>query len=77
MNMKPKILWAWVFFLGILLMVIGSIIMMIPELGLSLISVGGLLMLISAVALTIVLVGEMRKDNKEMKENINEEDLRP
>lgn len=77
MNMKTKILWAWVFFLGVLLMIIGSIIMMIPELGLSLISIGGLLMLISAVALILVLFGEMKKDNKEMKENIKEEDLRP
>jgi uncharacterized membrane protein HdeD (DUF308 family) len=75
--MKPKNFWAWVFALGILLMIIGGVIAFIPYVGLPIMGLGGLMMIVAVIALIPILIRERSKDNKEMRENIKEEDLRP
>ena len=75
--MKPKNFWAWVFALGILLMILGGIVAFIPFVGLPIMGLGGLMMIIGVIVLIPILIHERSKDNKEMRENIKEEDLRP
>ena len=75
--MKPKNFWAWVFASGILLMIIGGIIAFIPYVGLPMMGLGGLMMIVALIALIPILIHERKMDNREMRENIKEEDLRP
>ena len=75
--MKPKIFWAWVFVVGMVLMIVGGIIAFIPLLGLPMMGLGGLMMIISVIVLIPLLIRERSRDNQEMRANIKEEDLRP
>ena len=75
--MKPKVFWAWVFVVGMLLMILGGIIAIIPIIGLPMMGLGGLMMIVSVIVLIPILIQERSKDNQEMRANIKEEDLRP
>ena len=75
--MKPKIFWAWVFVVGMILMIVGGIIAFIPFVGLPMMGLGGLMMIISVIVLIPILIQERSRDNQEMRANIKEEDLRP
>ncbi|MBN1538576.1 MAG: hypothetical protein JW939_00390 [Candidatus Thermoplasmatota archaeon] len=75
--MRPKLFWAWTVALGILLAIIGGFLAVVPYVGLTLMGIGILMMILGIIALIPILIKEMRSDDREMHEKINEEDLRP
>jgi len=77
MSMEPKVFWGWFIALGILMMIIGGFLAILPVVGLLIMGVGLLMMIVGAAAIIPILIKEMKKDDKEMHDNIKEEDLRP
>jgi uncharacterized membrane protein HdeD (DUF308 family) len=75
--MKPKVFWGWIVAAGILLAIIGGVLAFFPPVGLPIMGLGFLMMLVGIVMMIPILIKEMRSDDRDMKDNIKEEDLRP
>lgn len=75
--MKPKVFWGWFVAAGILLAIIGGVLAIVPFIGLPIMGVGFLMMVVGTVALIPILVREMRREDQEMHEKIDEGELRP
>jgi hypothetical protein len=75
--MTSKALWSWVAVLGIALITLGGFLAIIPFVGLPMMAVGTIMFLVAIIILIPILIKEMRKDDKEMRSEISEEELRP
>ena len=77
MNMTPKAIWSWVAVIGLVLVSIGGILAFIPYVGLSLMALGGVMTIVAIIVLIPMLIKDMRKDDREMRSEITDEELRP
>ncbi|MGA1793454.1 MAG: hypothetical protein ACMUHM_05845 [Thermoplasmatota archaeon] len=75
--MEPKVFWGWFIALGILMVIIGGFLAILPLLGLTVMGLGILMMVVGMIAIIPILIKEMKRDDKEMHEDVKEEDLRP
>jgi len=75
--MEPKVFWGWFIALGILMVIIGGFLAILPVLGLTIMGIGILMMVVGIAAIVPILIREMKRDDKEMHEDVKEEDLRP
>ncbi len=77
MNMTIKAIWSWVAVIGLVLVTIGGILAFIPYVGLSLMALGGVITIVAIIALIPILIKDMRKDDRKMRSEISEKELRP
>ncbi len=75
--MTSKGLWSWVAVIGLVLITLGGFLAIIPFIGLPLMGIGTVLFLLAVIILIPILIKEMKKDNKEMRSEISDKELRP
>jgi Ni,Fe-hydrogenase I cytochrome b subunit len=75
--MTPKALWAWIGVIGLVLIILGGFLAIIPFIGLPMMGVGTVLFLVAVIVLIPILIREKRQDDKEMRSEISERELRP
>ncbi len=75
--MTSKGLWSWVAVIGLVLIALGGFLAIIPFIGLPLMGIGTVLFLLAVIILIPILIKEMKKDDKEMRSEISDEELRP
>jgi hypothetical protein len=75
--MTSKGLWSWVAVIGLVLITLGGFLAIIPFIGLPLMGIGTVLFLLAVIILIPILIKEMKKDDKEMRSEISDEELRP
>ena len=75
--MTSKGLWSWVAVIGLVLITLGGFLAIIPFIGLPLMGIGIVLFLLAVIILIPILIKEMKKDDKEMRSEISDKELRP
>lgn len=75
--MGRKHFWAWVIFVGFVIMIVGSLIAFIPFVGLPLMLIGVVIDIIGIIFLVKILIKERKRDYDDMDKDISKEDLRP
>ena len=63
--------------IGLVLITLGGFLAIIPFIGLPLMGIGTVLFLLAVIILIPILIKEMKKDDKEMRSEISDEELRP
>ena len=75
--MPAKSLFAWTGVAGLVILIIGSFLTIWPYVGAIVMFAGAVIMIVSIIFLIPILIREKNDDNRKMRNEISEKELRP
>jgi Flp pilus assembly protein TadB len=75
--MSSKAIWSWIGVAGLIILTVGALLAYVPYAGIALMAIGTTIMIISVIVLIPILIRERKEDNRQMRNEITERELRP